>query len=767
MGANDLNMGVDVERARYERQNRLNPPAYQPGQDPNADVRTLFGTPTGTPTGAFNTATFQQEQKPVDTTGMQPNVDSSVFNNSLQANGQSANGQLNLQPQAPVKDETEQIFDFMVKTFKAIGTGLKVLLDSGSPALVTPLFWNRLFLYWGAVGLGYIGLGLITLIVGWGRAVTFLQAGFITGALSSVLFMSTLTKGRNYRSPYTSENNTAQTYQEQPVSDLDTTNFGDSSESYDFSNITAQDDDFGGVSEVADDEDEDDFAAYGDSSDDDFDWGTASAGAEDGMNTEDAINTLQEVPRGMYQRQYLYDAFTKVLPTMIPDFATLRTIDATSDSFYDWEEVLHEAAGVTGCKEDNLPELNSVKENIFMIIISCTRPQGFKSELVATEMANIYAYRSDLPKKQRERVYGKADSVGCECVIYIFNGKTNMISLKDAMLKVQDYVLNTKYYMPVIFGVDQEGEIIYTDMKELESIVVTGMPRMGKSWIVQCILAQMCAFVPPTELNIYMCDPKDGISDYKGFSLPHVKRFVSEDAKVLATLRYLVKQEAPRRRKIIGDQHSVNIWDFKEIYPDIHMPIIYVVIDEIVTFASRMDKETSVEFRMLLRELISQLPALGIRAILIPHILNNDIIEKKTSDIIMCKISVCGDADHIEKATGSKPRDFKFKLPNKGDMAVRMTTVRANTMFVHSVVLTDSNVQNNKIFSYMRRYWSKLEPDEVANSVAVEAADCEENEKILKEMNTSISAEDMDLFESSDNTSRTPADDFITSMFGD
>ena len=139
---------------------------------------------------------------------------------------------------------------------------------------------------------------------------------------------------------------------------------------------------------------------------------------------------------------------------------------------------------------------------------------------------------------------------------------------------------------------NERGDVIRHDFKLLESIIITGMPRKGKSWFTLSVLTQMCAFCSPKELHLYIGDPKDGISDYNNFVLPHVKRFESEDSKVLNMLRELVKVEAPRRTKIIGDASNVNIWDFKAKYPDVDLPVIDVVVDERVTLSS-MEKEYS------------------------------------------------------------------------------------------------------------------------------------------------------------------------------
>lgn len=308
-----------------------------------------------------------------------------------------------------------------------------------------------------------------------------------------------------------------------------------------------------------------------------------------------------------------------------------------------------------------------------------------------------------------------------------------MITVKDMFDVEKDFMLDSKNIIPVVMGVDPRGKVIKADLRKLESIIIAGMPRSGKSWLAQAVLTQMCFFVSPKELNIYICDPKEGISDFKMFRPPHVKKFEFKDDRIVQLLRNLVKVEAPRRKKIIGDAGFVNIWDFKKKYPDVHLPVVYVMIDEIVTLASRMDKETNQEFRMLLRELISQLPALGIRAFLIPHVLNNDIIEKKTSDLVPCRISVMGSADHIEKVTGAKPKDFPYKLAIEGDMAVKLPLVNPNVMYMHGVVLTDDNNKNMEIFDYMRRIWSTLEPDEVTNSQAIFGEYDAYCDKLLKE----------------------------------
>lgn len=452
-------------------------------------------------------------------------------------------------------------------------------------------------------------------------------------------------------------------------------------------------------------------------------------------NEEALANLGDNVPVNVYTRQYLFDVFTQRLPNYKPDFVELKSFDEDTAIFAEWEQRLREASTVSGVKDENLPNLLELKQNLFSIIIVCSRTAGFKADVVGDEIARMYEHKvSDAGEIGEGKIFAKTVAAGTQATITIFLGTKALISLKDMMEvpEVKKFFLNTKNYMPVVLGTNQLGHVIYTDFKKIESILITGMPRSGKSWFVQQTLTQMCAFVSPRELNIYVCDPKDGISDFKSFCLPHIKKFVSGDDNIVSVIRNVVKVEGPRRKKIIGDAGCVNIWDFKELHPEVDMPLIYILIDEVVTLAARMEKEVKSEFQGLLFELISQMPALGIRALLIPHEVKNDIIKKEITDLIMCRISVLGSAEHIESSTGTKPKDFPYKLTNQGDMAVRIPIVNPKTMYVHAPALTSENVENNRVFDYMRQIWKRIEPDSYDGAV-VERAELEnESQELLK-----------------------------------
>lgn len=465
-----------------------------------------------------------------------------------------------------------------------------------------------------------------------------------------------------------------------------------------------------------DDEDDDDYSDF--STDDDYDFSafeteeTSPEQIEQNMNsTLDNLNSNN----GMVTRQYLYENILGCLMNVNQTFDKVRTIQEDSDEFDAWDAIIQNSAGVFKPKgsEIDMPYLLTAKERLFYIQLEIKRVNWIKNiDAFVTEIVNICRFDSDTGKTDMS-IYGIGNTVGDRIYVKIMKGETAMVSVKDTYKNVQAEVTNSKNYMPIVLGLDAEGNVVWRDFKDINSILVTGMPRSGKTWFVQAVLAQMMFYLKPSELQLHILDPKDQISDFKSMQMPHIRKFVSNDEAILAELRNIVKVEGPRRKRIIGDAGFVNIWDYKKKNPDVDLPLLYVVIDEVITLAERMEREVKDEFQALLLELVSQLPALGIRIFMIPHVVKDQILKKSITDLIPCRISVRGDAEHIEKSVGAK--NFKHKLFHQGDMAVRFNN--DDPLFVHSAVLTNSNEGNQDLFDFLLKFWSKLEPESINGSL--------------------------------------------------
>ena len=740
MGAdNFLGEDFDPDSARYERQNRLNLPDFAPGQGDDDLFKSDFEQPVSGGSGMndiFSTSgvdVFNGGNTP-----MAGSFNSGMFNqsNTMQGQGQGQS----------MSDED--------KFFNAIAKGGKVVFGffndivSSSKGL-TPKFISVYGKNVTFVSLAVAFVGIVLRLFGIIFGVQLLVGGLLSASAGVVLLMFFVEKGAGCTSQY-EDDNTTQNFSSPPQPSMDLALAGNG---------------FGGINDTDFDDDEEKFGYSNEEEDepqgfdfeDDFDFNDSKDEVQDGENPDTVLDNLPDIDRGMYTRQFLYDSFTRVLPNLKTNFSDVKEYDEDSEVFLSWDDIIQRASAVTGLKDDDIPYLKALEENLFTIKATISRTPKMKPDLIGEEVAKAYAYNEYDNDEDRARVFAKVETVLDECVITVFTGASHMISLKDMYTKSEKFILDKKNAIPVVLGVNEKGNVVTADFKKIESIIIAGMPRSGKSWLVQAILTQMCALLPPSELNIFFLDPKASTSDFKNFKLPHVKKFASkytdsngvvvnkEYTSILDVLRWVVNVEAPRRKKLIGDHGKVNINDFKATHPDVKLPIIYIVIDEMVTL-SEMIKEEEKEYQSYLKMIVTQFPNLGIKGMFIPHEVKNQIIDKTAYDSIKARISVKGSPEHIEASTGTKPRAFPYKLANVGDMAVNIDTISVSTLFVHGVALTDDNDKNNALFDFIRRFWSKYAPEEFADSVAKGVDEEKANDSLLASVNTNDDIEIDDLF---------------------
>lgn len=707
----DNGMGnFDAEKAQYDRMNRTNPPEFAPGQGQTEFSDEIFSNDVAQPTG---------------------NVTNGMFTNGFNAAGQFGGIQGQQQQPMQQKRSGEEIFwDTFDKATPKVFAFIKEFGTSFGK--VTAYFWTdfgfKAFVVSGCVA----GAGILLRLFGFDAGIKIALGGVYSAIPSVLCWLLPQNSARQCTSMYKDDNTEMEVQEEDPFSSMEDDTFGSVEEDN-------EEADFFGDDTEDEDEDFDDFGM-----EDDFDFGDFEPEPTkiESVSIEDAVEQLPEVNKGMYTRQYLYEQFTKVLPSYNAGFYVNKEYSEEDDVFLYWEENLRQAAQVSGVSEDALPNLISLKENLFTVELECERPKGFKPDAVAKELASIYTFNEGLTSQ----VAFDVNPVGMSCFIRLFKGEKSMISLRDMYQQVEDYMLNTNNYMPVVIGTNYEGKVLTADLKDVESMLIAGMPRSGKTWFVLALLYQMSAFLSPKELNFYILDPKAGISDYRNLKMPHIKYFEQDYRKVIPFLQSIVHKEATRRKKLLGDAGCVKIWDFKKKYPEVELPIIYVVIDEMVSFSGNLEKDERTEFRALLRELVSQLPALGIRAIFIPHVIKNEFIEKTTSDLIMCRVSVRGEPEHVESSIGAKPKDFPWKLTHLGDMGVLLKEISPSPIYVKAPVISSTSDETNDLFDYQRRVWSKLEPDSVKGSVAYNADFDKEQQELLDRFEADDILDDNELF---------------------
>ena len=420
--------------------------------------------------------------------------------------------------------------------------------------------------------------------------------------------------------------------------------------------------------------------------------------------------------KGTQTRQFIYETLTKGLPSISPKFADMRNLREGSAEWAIWAELIRDAAKQVGTRDDLLPDLKDASENPFMFKLTINRTPRMKTQAIADEVVNIYKYDDD-GNLEYPNAYATSAESGSRAFISVYKGaKIDMISLADmyaASPDVQKFVRDPKTEMPVVVGTTGDGNVKAVDLLKAPAIVVSGEPRSGKSWIVKLILNQMCAYMSPNDLHLYIGDPKNQISEYANYDLPHVRRKEYTVDSVIDMLRYLVNTEAPRRKNIMQQYGYVNVLEFRRDHPEVTFPFLYVVLDEMMSLANAMGKEDAREYRELIERFVSEFPALGMRAIFIPHRVKNDVIPKSVSELISVRITAksASDASAAENLGLNSASEFPYKLSNAGDVAVRIADINDGApTYLRAAVLAPDTKGMERLESYIGHYWDKLDP---------------------------------------------------------
>lgn len=420
--------------------------------------------------------------------------------------------------------------------------------------------------------------------------------------------------------------------------------------------------------------------------------------------------------KGTQTRQFIYETLTKGLPSISPKFADMRNLHEGSAEWAIWAELIRDAAKQVGTREDLLPDLKDAAENPFMYKLTISRTPRMKTQAIADEVVNIYKY-DDSGNLEYPNAYATSAEAGSRAFISIYKGaKIDMISLADMYASspdAQKFVRDPKTEMPVVIGTTGDGSVKAVDLLKAPAIVVSGEPRSGKSWIVKLILNQMCAYMSPNDLHLYIGDPKNQISEYANYNLPHVRRKEYTVDSVIDMLRYLVNTEAPRRKNIMQQYGYVNVLEFRRDHPEVTFPFLYVVLDEMMSLANAMGKEDAREYRELIERFVSEFPALGMRAIFIPHRVKNDVIPKSVSELISVRITAksASDASAAENLGLNSASEFPYKLSNAGDVAVRIADINDGApTYLRAAVLAPDTKGMERLEAYIGHYWDKLDP---------------------------------------------------------
>ena len=423
------------------------------------------------------------------------------------------------------------------------------------------------------------------------------------------------------------------------------------------------------------------------------------------INYEDKIEDLQE--NQFMTREQLYRTFKPFFPNNTPTFADRSEIDIYSEDFATIETICLKAlANVCRCEmEDVDSKLESAHETYFSYELRMKRVRGVnRVDDIAREMEAYFRESST-----DTSVNATVDIEGDFYTITVTKGASAIVTFGDILDQdyVEEFMLDTGKKLPIIVGVDELGRVELADAKHFDAMMIVGKARSGKSWYVLSIILAMMMFNRPEEVQFIIIDPKESNLFNTMRLLPHVTGLHNGE-DIISIMNTIINEEGERRAKILKDHRCDDIWELRE--KGIDLPILYLVIDEVVTvinnLAAKGNNEDK-EFNKLMLTLITKLPYVGIRLIMIPHRATG-IVDKTNRSMIQFTAAVRADSSDVCETLGIKKWDRALKFP--GDTALK-TADMEDAKFIKGASVTTSNAQNADLITNAARAFYKMGVD--------------------------------------------------------
>ena len=328
MSARDaMQGGFDADAARYDRMNRTQPAQFAPGQEAvfqqqDAFAQSAVPNDPGAMGDIFSTGVGGAATGGAPMDAMNPFGQPGAGAPGMMA---SPNSMMPGAGQVQQKDAADQFWDAMAKAGKGSMNFIKAIMEASSKLTV------RWYSEWGflnmRIGLGIVGAGIILKMFGVSFGLSISAGGALTAAIGAFIWLFWTGAAKKCSSKYKDDNVPIQPAAPEIQSPVNDFGFGDTGGGDDF---------FGEGSDLFGEGGEDSGDDWGDdpyADDDPYAGLEAEEQAEPGMTADEALASLPEIPQGMYERNYLWEMFTKVLPTMEPGFSKMRTHEEDSETF--------------------------------------------------------------------------------------------------------------------------------------------------------------------------------------------------------------------------------------------------------------------------------------------------------------------------------------------------------------------------------------------------------------------------------------------------
>lgn len=527
----------------------------------------------------------------------------------------------------------------------------------------------------------------------------------------------------------------------------------ESSGGFDSYTFDDEDEDKGFEYEDGDEEDDYDDNSFASQSYDDimaklgqsYDDNNLFGGDDEEIVEETIVHNVNDLVDGvkmnapLITRKFLWDTFKPFFPRLTMDFEKSTALDLSSSDVLAIGAKINKAIKrmvASKAQEADIEcVITEVMDTKFVYTVKFNRPEvRLDTQKFETELATFF---KDSAEDENYRV--QLSVFGDDYHLVIPKGNRDIVTLGDAFSskEVEDFYTNDKNTIPIVVGVTERGKILYKNAFSIASMAIVGTPRGGKSSYVNALLFSMVTMCTPDDVAFVVIDPKRSML-FRTFSyMPHVVGLHRLEDTV-AVLRCVLDGEGERRKKLLDDNRVENIKELR--LKGIKIPMLYVVIDEVVTVILESQADGSdKEVKRLINMILTQLPSTGIGLILIPH-RTTGILDPITRQNIAFKSVVRAGAESVKEELVI-PK-WTVPLPNPGDLAI-ISSGETNGQFARSVVPVDprnsetADKDSRDLMVAIARAWYKMGV-ELPDLSSLGSACNRDEDKIKEELEISV-----------------------------
>ena len=215
--------------------------------------------------------------------------------------------------------------------------------------------------------------------------------------------------------------------------------------------------------------------------------------------------------------------------------------------------------------------------------------------------------------------------------------------------------------------------------------LLAGRTGSGKSTLLHVLITSAVLAYPPSELELYLIDFKEGVEfkPYAASFLPHARVVAIESEREfgLSVLEGL-ERELDRRGKLFRDRGVQSLGDFRDRFPTEPLPRILLVVDEFQAFFAE-DDTLAGRCGALLDKLVRQGRSFGIHLLLGSQTLAGAYaLARSTMEQMGVRIALqCSEADSRVILAEDNPAARRLARPGEAIYNAKNGIIEANEMF--------------------------------------------------------------------------------------